>query len=59
MASQLSNNDKYQKLMELYKKLRRDPAKQAESLRVLDAAQKMDTDGLVSEDVVTAWQYLG
>jgi hypothetical protein len=59
MASQLSNDDKYQKLMERYKNLRRDPAKRVESLRTLDAAQKMDIDGLVSEDVVTAWQYLG
>jgi hypothetical protein len=59
MASKLSNDDKYQKLMERYKKLRRDPAKRVESLRALDAAQKMDIDGLVSENVVTAWQYLG
>lgn len=59
MATKMSNDEKYQKLMENYKKLRRDPTQRAKSMKILDAAQKMDIDGLVSQDVVTAWQYLG
>lgn len=58
MDPDLSNDDKYQKLMEYYKRTRRDPKRRDRASQVLKAAQQMDIDGLVSEDVVTAWRYL-
>lgn len=53
------SDDKYQKLMEAYKALRRNPEKRERALMYLRDAQELDRLGEVSPDVVTAWQYLG
>jgi hypothetical protein len=53
-----NNNDKYARLMKSYKKARRNPDNRNKALKLLRAAQKMDIDGLVSEEVVNAWRYI-
>jgi hypothetical protein len=55
----LSNDETYQKLMQKYKKMRRDPKKAKEAVKYLSTAQEMDANGMVSPGVVTAWQYIG
>lgn len=59
MATELSNDEAYQKLMQKYKMLRRNPAKAKGAIKYLNSAQEMDAKGMVSPGVVTAWQYLG
>jgi hypothetical protein len=59
MATKMSNDETYQKLMQKYKTLRQNPAKAKGAVKYLNSAQEMDAKGLVSPGVVTAWQYLG
>ena len=47
----------YEMLMEKYKELRMDPAKQEESLRVLDQAFALRKKGKVSEASIDAAHY--
>lgn len=50
---------KYQLLMTKYKKLRSNRENLEKARKYLREAQELDTDGLVSQEVVNAWRYLG
>lgn len=51
-------DEKYARLMKSYKKARRDSDSRSKAVKLLKAAQKLDQDGLVSEEVVNAWRYI-
>lgn len=53
-----SRDRDYERLMVAYKELRSEPGKREESDRILDAALKLREKGLVSQDAITAAQYL-
>ena len=54
----MTDDEKYQMLMAKYKDTRRDPDKQEESLRYLDAAMAVQAKGGVDPDVILGMSYL-
>jgi exonuclease VII small subunit len=54
----MSDDQKYILLMEYYKRLRSGEVELEQSLRYLDAAQKMSGQGRVSKDAIEASRYL-
>lgn len=54
-----NKDERYQKLMERYKTLRRNPDKREKALVHLREAQELDRMGEVSPELVEAWQNLG
>jgi hypothetical protein len=54
----MSHDEKYMKLMDSYKSLRRDPNKIEQSQKLLLAAMELVRKGNVSSEVIVASQYL-
>lgn len=54
----MTDDEKYEALMSKYKDIRRDPDKQKESMRLLDAAMAIKAKGNVDPDVALGMAYL-
>lgn len=54
----MKDDEKYQKLMSAYKVMRRDPRKQREAQKLLQAAFALEKKGQVSPDVVLGMAYV-